>query len=211
VLVQRNALIARLRVGRGSRDSLASWDAQLARHAVALMHDRTQAVATIAEATRRIGAALGHDSELSVSYRPRSHALEPQELVRELSERVDQDLERGFTGHGPHRDELAMLLGERDLRAYGSQGQQRIALLALLLAEREAICALRGAPPVMLLDDVMSELDHARRQALIDLLRTGSGQSVITTTDLEHVPGATEDGVARLTVLDGGVLEEAIV
>jgi recombinational DNA repair ATPase RecF len=63
----------------------------------------------------------------------------------------------------------------------------------------------------MLLDDVMSELDHARRQALIDLLRTGSGQSVITTTDLEHVPGAGEEGVARLTVVDGGVLEEAIV
>jgi DNA replication and repair protein RecF len=210
-LAQRNALIARIRTGRGSRDSLASWDMQLARYAIALMHDRTQATATITEATRRIGSALGLVSDLSVSYRPRSHAVDPQDMVRELSERVDQDVERGFTGHGPHRDDLAMLLGDRDLRAYGSQGQQRIALLALLLAEREAICDLRGASPVMLLDDVMSELDHARREALIDLLRTGSGQSVITTTDLEHVPGAAEDGVVRLTVVDGGVLEEAIV
>jgi DNA replication and repair protein RecF len=210
-LAQRNALIARIRAGRGSRESLASWDAQLAQHAVALMHDRTQAAATITDATRRIAGSLGLVAELSVSYRPRSHAVEPQEMVKELRERLDQDLERGFTGHGPHRDDLAMLLGDRDLRAYGSQGQQRIALLALLLAEREAIRDLRGSSPVMLLDDVMSELDHARRQALIELLRTGSGQSVITTTDLEHVPGATEEGVARLRVLDGGVLEEAIV
>ena len=209
-LVQRNALIARIRSGRGSRDSLSSWDAQLARHGVALIADRTRAVAAITEPARRIGEALGLDSELSVSYRPRSHALEPEELARELGERVDQDVERGFTGHGPHRDELATQLGGRELRAYGSQGQQRISLLALLLAEREAILTHRGTPPVMLLDDVMSELDQVRRQALVELLRTGSGQSVITTTDLEHVPGAIEGGVARLTVLDGAVLEEAI-
>jgi DNA replication and repair protein RecF len=209
-LAQRNALIARIRSGRGSRESLSSWDAQLARHGVALMADRDRAIAAIAEPAQRIGAALGLESELSVSYRPRSAAVEPEDLVRELSERVEQDVERGFTAHGPHRDELATRLGGRDLRAYGSQGQQRVALLALLLAEREAILAHRGTAPVMLLDDVMSELDQVRRQALVDLLRTGSGQSVITTTDLEHIPGATEDGVARLTVLDGVVLEEAI-
>lgn len=210
-LVQRNALIARLRSGRGSRDSLASWDAQLAHHGVALIADRTRALAAIAEPARRIGGALGLDSELSVSYRPRSHAVEPEQLARELGERVDQDVELGFTGHGPHRDELATQLAGRELRAYGSQGQQRIALLALLLAEREAILAHRGTPPVMLLDDVMSELDRVRRQALVELLRSGSGQSVITTTDLDHVPGATEGGVTRLAVLDGSVLEEAIV
>ena len=209
-LAQRNALIARIRSGRGSRESLSSWDAQLARHGIALMADRDRAIAAIAEPAQRIGAALGLQSELSVSYRPRSAAVEPEDLVRELSERVEQDVERGFTAHGPHRDELAIRLGGRDLRAYGSQGQQRVALLALLLAEREAILAHRGTAPVMLLDDVMSELDQLRRQALVDLLRTGSGQSVITTTDLEHVPGATEDGVARLTVQDGVVLEEAI-
>jgi DNA replication and repair protein RecF len=209
-LAQRNALISRIRAGRGSRDSLASWDAQLARLGVVLIRDRTLAVEAIAEPAQRLGATLGLDSQLSVSYRPRSRATDPEQLVLELGERVDQDLDRGFTGHGPHRDELATLLGERDLRAYGSQGQQRIALLALLLAEREAISVHRGSAPVMLLDDVMSELDHARRQALIDQLRTGTGQSVITTTDLEHVPGANDDWVARLTVLDGEVLEEAV-
>jgi DNA replication and repair protein RecF len=210
-LAQRNALIARLRAGRGSRESLASWDVQLARTGVALMRDRAQAVEAIAEPAERIGTSLGIASGLSVSYAPRSHATDADALVAELGERIDQDLERGFSGHGPHRDELAIAIGGRDLRAYGSQGQQRVALLALLLAEREAIRASRGAPPVMLLDDVMSELDGVRRSALIELLRGGDGQAVITTTDLEHVPGAGEDGVARLVVADGVVLEEAIV
>ena len=210
-IAQRNALIARIRAGRGSRSSLGSWDVQLASCAVELMRDRARALERVAEPARRIGIALGLDSELTVSYRPRSHAAQPHEFADELAERLEQDLERGFTGHGPHRDELAMLLGDRDLRSYGSQGQQRISLLALLLAEREAISADRGAPPVMLLDDVMSELDHLRREALIDLLRAASGQSVITTTDLEHVPGASEDGIARVAVADGAVLQEAIV
>jgi len=145
---------------------------------------------------------------LELSYRPRSHATTTDELRDELGARAEQDLERGFTGHGPHRDELATRLGGRDLRAFGSQGQQRLGLLALLLSEREAIAEQRSAPPVMLLDDVMSELDRARRSALIDLLRSGGGQSVITTTDLEHVPGADQEGITRLSIAEGRVLEE---
>ena len=121
---------------------------------------------------------------------------------------MQQDLDRGFTGHGPHRDELVSRLGGRDLRAFGSQGQQRLGLLALLIAEREAIAEQRGAPPLMLLDDVMSELDGIRRRALIELLRADGGQSVITTTDLEHVPGGDQDGIVRLSVGGGRVLEE---
>ncbi len=209
-LAQRNALIGRVRAGRASAASLSTWDAQLARHGVALMADRAGAAESIADGCGELGAALGLNADLSVSYRPRSTATEPTQLAEELAARIGGDLERGFTGHGPHRDELAVALGGRDLRAYGSQGQQRIALLALLLAEREAIAQRRGAVPVMLLDDVMSELDQVRRRALIDLLRGGPGQSVITTTDLEHVPGASEDGVARLSVADGAVLEEAM-
>jgi DNA replication and repair protein RecF len=136
--------------------------------------------------------------------------VEPHGLAAELAERVPSDLDRGFTGHGPHRDDIVLLRDGRDLRAFGSQGQQRLALLALLLAEREAIAQLRGATPLMLLDDVMSELDHDRRDALVELLRSGSGQSVVTTTDLEHVPGAFDDGVTRLPIAGGHVLAEAV-
>jgi DNA replication and repair protein RecF len=210
-LAQRNALIARIRSARASREALTSWDLQLARLGIELMRLREQATEAVADKTTRIGRSLGLDRELEIAYRPRSKASDPDGLRAELTEHVEQDLERGFTSHGPHRDELALRLDGRDLRSYGSQGQQRICLLALLLAEREAIAELRSTPPVMLLDDVMSELDQPRRQALVDLLCTGQGQAILTTTDLEHVPGALEDGVARIAVVEGGILEEATV
>jgi DNA replication and repair protein RecF len=205
-LAQRNALIARIRSGRGSRASLSTWDAQLAQHGVALMSDRERAVDLLDEPFARIGAELGLDREPSVAYRPRSRATGAHELAGELAERVEVDLERGFTGHGPHRDDLATDHAGHDLRAYGSQGQQRLALLALLLAEREVIGANRPNAPMMLLDDVMSELDRDRRQSLVELLRASPGQSVITTTDLEHVPGGTDPEVTHLAVSDGQLL-----
>jgi DNA replication and repair protein RecF len=212
-LAQRNALISRLRAGRSGSDAratLASWDAQLAAHGIALMADRRAAVDAISEPFTRCCDALGLDGDPSLSYRPRSRAQTAEQLAAELSERVDSDLERGFTGHGPHRDDVSTAREGRELRAYGSQGQQRLALLAWLLAEREALARRRDAAPVMLLDDVMSELDTRRRLALIDLLRTGGGQSVITATDAEQVPGADGEDVHRLTVVDGVVTEQAV-
>jgi DNA replication and repair protein RecF len=209
-LAQRNALIGRIRAGLGNRGSLGSWDAQLAHQAVALMSDRRRAVDAVRERFARLAAELGLDGNPSVSYRPRSRAADAEEFTAELADRIDGDLERGFTGHGPHRDDLVMLRDRRDLRAYGSQGQQRLGLLALLLAEREAIASLRPAPPLLLLDDVMSELDRDRRAALVELLKQSGGQSVITSTDLEHVPGANGTGVVRLAVVAGGLLGQAV-
>jgi len=130
------------------------------------------------------------------------------ELAAQLAERLESYPERGFTPHGPHRNDVALLRAGRELRAYGSQGEQRLALLALLLAEREALAEARSAMPLMLLDDVMSELDPDRRSLLADLLR-GAGQSVITTTDLAHVPGAEAANVTRLAVAAGAVLRDA--
>lgn len=208
-LAQRNALIGRIRSGRGSRASLESWDMQLARHGIALMDDRRRSVELLSAPFRRLGTELGLEHDPAVSYKPRSRATEPAELAREFAERLDGDLERGFTGHGPHRDDLATEHAGHDLRAYGSQGQQRLALLALLLAEREVIAAHRSAPPVMLLDDVMSELDRDRRRALVELLCSTPGQSVITATDLEHVPGSSDDDVTQVAVSRGRLLAMA--
>jgi DNA replication and repair protein RecF len=208
-LAQRNALIGRIRSGRGSRGSLESWDMQLARHGIALMDDRRRSVELLSAPFRRLGTELGLEHDPAVSYKPRSRATEPAELAREFAERVGGDLERGFTGHGPHRDDLATEHAGHDLRAYGSQGQQRLALLALLLAEREVIAAHRSAPPVMLLDDVMSELDRDRRRALVELLCSTPGQSVITATDLEHVPGSSDDDVTQVAVSRGRLLAMA--
>ena len=210
-LAQRNALISRLRAGGGSTDSLRTWDAQLARYGIELMADRRDAVEAMSPVFTRIADELGLGSEVTIAYRPRSRARDADELAAELAERAPSDIERGFTGHGPHRDELVAVRERRELRVYGSQGQQRLGLLALLLAERETIADSRSTPPLMLLDDVMSELDGTRRHALVQLLRSSPGQSVITTTDLEHVPGAREGGVERLSVDAGAIVQDALM
>jgi DNA replication and repair protein RecF len=206
-LAQRNALLARIRAGHGSRTSLGAWDLELARHAIALRDDRASAVTYVDGRFATVAEELGLLGTATLRYRPRSEAATAEELAAELAARVDSDLDRGFTGHGPHRDELLLLRDGRELRVYGSQGEQRLALLALLLAERAALEAERGAPPLLLLDDVMSELDAERRERLVERIG-GAGQCVITTTDLAHVPGAGAAGVVRVRVAPGTVVAD---
>ncbi|MEA2230426.1 MAG: replication and repair protein RecF [Solirubrobacteraceae bacterium] len=208
-LAQRNALLAGIRAGRASRSSLPAWDAELGRHGVALRDDRAATLDLLAPRFSAMAQTLGLGERAELRYRPRSRAASAELLAAELAERVESDLERGFTGHGPHRDDVAFLRDGRELRAYGSQGEQRLALLALLLAERETLAQTRDAVPLILLDDVMSELDGDRRTLLAQMLR-GEGQSVVTTTDLAHVPGADEPGVTRLAVVAGAVLQGVV-
>jgi DNA replication and repair protein RecF len=201
-LAQRNALIARVRAGT-PRSALAAWDLELARHGIALRNDRASAIDLLRERFAVAAEELGLAGAVELRYRPRTKAATAEELAAELGERVDSDVERGFTTHGPHRDDVALLRDGRELRVYGSQGEQRLALLALLLAERAVLHEERGAPPLLLLDDVMSELDADRRERLVERLRVG--QAVVTTTDLAHVPGAEEEDVVRLRVQAGHV------
>jgi DNA replication and repair protein RecF len=205
-LAQRNALIASVRAGRAGRGSLPAWDAELARHGIALMHDRRETVERLRAPFAQHAEALGLEGGAELGYLPRSRAEDADRLAAELAERTDSDLQRGFTGHGPHRDELSLRRAGRELRSYGSRGQQRLGLLALLLAEREVLAESRSAPPLMLLDDVMSELDAPRRGRLVEVLRAG-GQSVITTTELAHVPGAEDAGVEKVAIAEGRVLQ----
>ena len=208
VLAQRNALLGRIRAGYSSQATLPAWDLELAARGLALRSHRAEAVGLLAGPFAEHAAQLGCSWEAVLEYRPRSHAGDEEEFVRELQASLPGDLERGFTAHGPHRDELAILRDGRELRLYGSQGEQRLALLALLLAERSVLARERGRTPMMLLDDVMSELDSERRQHLAGEL-VSAGQSVIATTDLAHVPGAGETRVRRLRVSAGTILQEA--
>jgi DNA replication and repair protein RecF len=210
-LAQRNALLARVR-GGAAPGSIDAWDAELARHGASLMADRCEAVRELARPFAELGERLGLPAAAELRYRPRSAGTGDEAaaiLARELTERRAADLERGFTAHGPHRDDVQLLLGGESLRSYGSQGQQRVALLGLLFAEREVLSRLRSRPPLMLLDDVMSELDAERRGLLAELLRAG-GQAVITTADADHVPGAADEGTRMLDVA-GGILAAAAV
>ena len=208
-LTQRNALIARVRAGAAGPGLLDTWDAELARAGVALMSDRSDACALVATHFTRLAAELGLPEEARLAYRPRSKASDAEGLRAELAERRDDDIARGFSAHGPHRDEVVLSHAGRPLRAYGSQGQQRLGLLALLFSERAVLTEARGLPPLMLLDDVMSELDAARRERLVELITAG-GQTVLTSTDLEHVPGAGDAGVGAIAVVAGELVTEPV-
>jgi DNA replication and repair protein RecF len=109
--------------------------------------------------------------------------------VEALEARLDRDLERGSTGLGPHLDDVVLTSGTRDLRSFGSQGEQRLTVLALLLAEAELIVDRRGFAPLLLLDDVLSELDPNRRRVLAERVQ-GVGQTLITATDASPLPVA---------------------
>ncbi len=225
-LAQRNALLGGIRAGRASRSTLPTWDSELARHAIALRKDRELVVELLREPFASRVGQLGLGGEAAMCYRPRSRAGDVEEFVAELRERLPAELERGYSAHGPHRDELVFLRDDRELRSYGSQGELRLALLALLLAERAVLAERCGRTPLLLLDDVMSELDAQRRELLAHEL-AGGGQSVIATTDLAHVPGASagrgrlkrvgmggtgSDGtnITHLRVAPGAILQEAL-
>src|SRR5262249_52346136 len=122
-----------------------------------------------------------------------------------LAAALDRDLERGATSLGPHLDDVVLSAGGRDLRSFGSQGEQRLALLALLLAESETIEDRTGVTPLLLLDDVLSELDPGRRQVLAARVRS-AGQALVTATDAAMLPVAPDQ---LLEVTPGMVLEAA--
>jgi DNA replication and repair protein RecF len=202
-LAQRNSLLARIRARRSSLDSLGGWNRELARHGFDLMRDREQAAAELSPLFTARAAELGLEGEASLAYAPRSPAPDAGSLERELEESAPADVERGFTLLGPHRDDLRVDLRARNVRRFGSQGQQRLALLALMLAERDVLAAARRDRPVLLLDDVLSELDEQRRAKLLDLLREG-GQAILTTADPAPLAG---EEVGRLAVSDGTITE----
>jgi DNA replication and repair protein RecF len=122
-----------------------------------------------------------------------------------LAAALERDLERGVTSLGPHLDDVMLLADGRDLRSFGSQGEQRLALLALLLAEFETIADRTGVPPLLLLDDVLSELDPGRRRILAARVRS-VGQALVTATDAAMLPESPDQ---LLEVTPGTVLETA--
>jgi DNA replication and repair protein RecF len=178
---QRNAALRRVAQGFSTREALAPWNEQVGGLGAALVAGRHETVGALqphfAERAGELGLA---DAELRYDGEPPT--------AEQLEARVDRDLERGTTGLGPHLDDVGVLSGDRDLRAFGSQGEQRLAVLALLLAEAELLEERRGTRPLLLLDDVLSELDPGRRRILADRLRAG-GQALVTSASRNSLPG----------------------
>ena len=198
-LAQRNALLARLAAVHGAPDQLDVWDVTLAEAAAALVAARDEAVAELSAPFSQAADELGLEGGARIEYAPRA-AGSAAEIRAGLAKRREADLRLGRSSWGPHLDEIKIDVGGRSLRRYGSQGQQRAALLALLFAERDALLEARRVVPLLLLDDVMSELDPGRRQRLVERLASG-GQALITAAAEDSLPIEALGSVVRMPLM----------
>ena len=175
-LAQRNAALK-----LGDRSTIAPWTAQLAALGAALVEARVGLLDLLGGPFGEAAAQLGlPEARLEYEGEPATEA--------DLESRLERDLERGSTGAGPHLHDISIVSVSRDLRSFGSQGEQRTAVLALLLAEGALLAERRDDPPLLLLDDVLSELDPQRRRVLLEQV-AGRGQTLITATTADALPG----------------------
>ena len=199
ILKQRNAVLKDIRERLAAPDDLPPWDAQLARSAAYIVTRRIAAVAQLGALSARVQAVLAAGEELALAYEIAGAGGEDfaEDDMTEslhlwynkmLCEGRARDIARAATGVGPHLDDLVLRVGGMSLRSYGSQGQQRTGALALKLAELFYLQENIGEAPILLLDDVMSELDADRRRALLDFIRHEHIQTFITATDAAYFP-----------------------
>ncbi len=187
-LRQRNAALK-----RGRADEARAFDAPFARAAAHVGTERRRWTGAWSERYAELCQSLGEDDAPRMRYHPH-HLREsdsPEELERGLAVTIDRDLRRGMTTTGPHRDDMDLSLNEKELRTYGSAGQQRTAAVALRLLEAETLTAARGNAPVALYDDVFAELDAGRQARLLTLIQeTLPGQAIVTAPRESEVPAA---------------------
>src|SRR2546425_7539366 len=208
VLTQRNAL---LRAGRDeepvSESEIAFWDTELVRLATSISLRREAAVREFRPAFRAAAAALGADPTPDVAYAGQVQGSTSEERAegyrRLVVEKRDRERWQATTLVGPHREDLAVASGERPLPTFASRGEQRSAVLALKLAEAEWIRAHIGEAPIFLLDDVLSELDTAHREALCRALPEGA-QTLLTAAVLTSIPEALRRGAMVTEVARAG-------
>jgi DNA replication and repair protein RecF len=175
-LAQRNAALRRVQLGLSDREALEPWTERTASLAAELVAVRRAALETLAPLFAEQAGELGlPDARLDYTGEPPTAA--------DLQARLQRDIDRGTTGLGPHLDDVTIASGDRDLRQFGSQGEQRLAVLSLLLAEAQLL----NPAPLLLFDDVLSELDPGRRKVLAERI-AGMGQTMITTTHASSLP-----------------------
>ena len=219
-LEQRNRLLKDIKFGGAGINSLDVWTEQIAEHGAKLIERRRAYVEKLAIHTSAMHEALTEGRETQVLEYAPSFALAPGVITADevktafiaaLADLRRDELQRGTTLLGPQRDDLRFCVGADaagaiEVQTFGSQGQQRTAALALRLAERRLIEEMVGEPPIVLLDDVLSDLDEFRRAQIFALALSG-GQTFLTTTDLAAIP---KEAVGNATIwrVTNGIVEQ---
>ena len=191
VLEQRNSLLKRIAAGDGGEDMLDAWNGELVKVGREIVDARAKAVASLEPEAARCHGRIAGGERLEIRY-----VGPPENLAEAVHNSLGEDLRRGSTSVGPHRDDLQVLLDGQDARSFASQGQQRTAVVSLKLAEAALIESRTGERPVLLLDDVLSELDGERRASLLGEVG-GRGQVIVTSVEAGPFPA---DLIARAMV-----------
>ena len=181
-LAQRNGALRRVAAGYASPDALEPWTQRIVELGGTLIAARQELLALLSPMFAACAAEFRLE-EAALHYEGYPVTLE------QLESRLEQDLARGYTSLGPHLHDIAVVAGERDLRSFGSQGEQRLAVLSLLLAEADLLVERGPSPPLLLLDDVLSELDPERRAILATRIRRPGAQAFLTATSPAALPG----------------------
>jgi len=230
-ITRRNALLKQIFEQGGSRDQLVYWDELIAEHGAVIIHTRSNAVRALSKYMHPQYEKLTHGRDnIILSYLP-SVALSKGGLeqpglnlteeiteditvdeikkifLKQLEDLQEEELRRGVTTVGPHRDELRFIANNIDLGIYGSRGQIRTAVMALKLAEVYWLQEQTGETPVLLLDETLAELDQQRRQDLMGVLEQNS-QSILATTDLHLFTPAFIEKCRVWCIHDGEIKEK---
>ena len=222
VLRQRTGLLKAAINSRRALATLDVWDESFARTGALVIRNRLAVLERLLpEVRRRYQALAGPRAEVDLRYRPTWVAPEElpppgdsrvaavgEALIAALGGARSRDLERGVSTVGPHRDDVEVRLNGADARTFASQGEQRSLALALRMAERDLVAGERGEDPILILDDIFSELDDARREHLVAMV-AGSGQTIATATSGAGWPVGSGRAVERMFVVDAGVVRVA--
>ena len=211
VVSQRNYLLKAIREDRGQPAELDFWDSELVASGGYLAHRRSTTIAVLSRTAAPIHAQLADGESLDIGYEPSGYAgagaseADSQHALAELLEqRRSRDIRQGLTSGGPHRDDLRLTLDGLDAGLYASRGQCRTVALAMKLAEAAYLRDERGEEPVLLLDDVLSELDERRRFEILEVAKRYE-QCFITTSDPGQVDRSFLKRMTRFVVSDGTV------
>jgi DNA replication and repair protein RecF len=206
-LEQRNALLKTAREHPVEASAFEVWEAALAEHGAILRTLRGEYVAQLRPILAQFQSELGQCEGLEAKIVPADPAEEQEQFIRLLRESRPQEIARGSTSVGPHRDDLALSLDGSPVRLFGSQGQQRSTAISLKLAAMKVIQDRLGAPPLLLLDDIFSDLDSRRRETLVEIVADHAGQTVLTCTE-SSLTGPKILGQAKLFTVERGTVRQ---
>lgn len=189
-LEQRNALLRQIAAGRASDELLALWDGKIAEYGVQIITDRLNIIEELnKEITRNYQELSQTEDEITLEYKSTLKKVQKDDLwggyLEALLQSQSKDKVLGVTSIGPHRDDFLFVMNGRNITEFGSRGEYRTAILALKFSQLDLVRRLLARDPILLLDDVFSELDKSRRRSLLD--RFSGHQTIVTTTDLDHI------------------------